>query len=267
MLFEFLFSVNFGRRPRQPVAWQRWQQSGNGHVGRGVRGGQEKRKENGAAYFRKYCEIMGSKAGRPQSEGGARLARYAARYGCSIKTARAHREGLHTRWVEFVATDGGEPSVEPESGAGCGAGGSGATGTLAELQHRQEMTQAALRQWRENARGYDEAQRQRCGADTLRKWEGAVSRSQTRYEASLAAEQKLRVQMGMLIPYEKVKELQRELGPLALLVRGMKDLVARGISEPAARAQFFAAFRAAENAWDSEVEQLNEKIQRVLPCF
>ena len=197
------------------------------------------------------------KAGRPVSEEGAKLARYCARWGCSVKTARAHRAGLHPQWVEFMATDGSEEAVQETQGAGASE----------ELRHRQEMTRAALRQWRENARGYDEAQRQKCGADTLRKWEGAVSRAQSRYEASLAAEQKIKVQMGMLIPYEKVQDLKRELGPLALLVRGLKDLVARGIREPDARAQFFEAFRAAESAWDSEVDQLNEKIQRVLPCF
>lgn len=195
--------------------------------------------------------------GRPVSPEGARLARYCARYGCSIKTARAHRASTHEQWVDFLATDGSEEAALESQGAGAGD----------ELRHRQEMTAAALRQWRENARGYDDAQRQRCGADTLRKWEGAVSRAQHRYEASLAAEQKMKVQLGMLIPYEKVQELKRELGPLALLVRGLKDLVARGIKEPEARAQFFEAFRAAESAWDSEVEQLNEKIQRVLPCF
>jgi hypothetical protein len=129
------------------------------------------------------------------------------------------------------------------------------------------MTAAALRQWRENARGYDEAQRQKCGADTLRKWEGAVSRAQARYESSLEAENKLKLQLGMLVPIERVQELKRELSPLALLVRGLKDRIARGIIEPEARAQFYEAFAHAEHAWNAEVDMLDRKIAMLLPCF
>lgn len=204
--------------------------------------------------------------GRPVTEEGARIERYCARYGCTSKTARAHRAQGHARWVDFLATDAESAQPAASPGAGMEAPAVGMPGGE-ELARRREMTEAALRQWRANARAYDEAQRQRCGADTLRKWEGAVSRAQTRYEASLAAEQRLRVQSGLLIPYEAVAELHRELGPLALLVQGLKDLVARGIREPQARAQFFEAFAAAETAWNAEVDALNEKIAKVLPCF
>lgn len=185
--------------------------------------------------------------------------------GCTLKTGRAHRAGSDSRWMDFVATDASTLPAPTEQGAGTEPG----TGTVAaaELHHRQEMTAAALRQWRANARGYDDAQRQRCGADTLRKWEGAVSRAQSRYEASLAAEQRLKTQMGLLIPYESVAGLKRELAPLGLMIRGLKDRVARGILEPAAREAFFQAFGQAERAWNSEVEELNRKIDAVLPCF
>lgn len=197
------------------------------------------------------------RVGRPETEEGAQLARYAAARGCTVKTARAHRAARDERWLSFLESDGnvGE-SAEPELP---GAGG--------ELRSRQEMTAAALRQWRANVRGYDEAQRQRCGADTLRKWEGAVSRSQARYEACLAAEWRMKTQLGMLVPMEKVQELKRELSPLALLVRGLKDRIARGIMEPEARQQFYQAFGAAEHAWNVEVEELNRKISALLPCF
>ena len=195
------------------------------------------------------------KVGRPVSEEGEQLQRYASARGCTVKTARAHRAAMDPRWVEFMATD----AVSVEASVVPGAG--------AELRHRREMTEAAFRQWRENSKGYDDAHRQRCGADTLRRWEGAVSRAQARYEASLAAETKLKAQMGMLIPMETVQALQKELTPLATLVRGLKDRVARGIVEPEAREQFFAAFGAAEGAWNAELEELNRKISALLPCF
>lgn len=205
------------------------------------------------------------KRGRTETDEGARLARYAARVGCTIRSARTHRANNDPRWMEFLAADCGAVAVNagnvPESTV------QGAGLVSAELRDRQEMTAAALRQWRENARGYDAAQRQRCGADSLRRWESTVSRSQARYEASLAAETKLKMQMGLLIPFERVKDLQRELTPLALLIRGLKDRVARGILEPGARQQFFEAFSAAEGAWNEEVEALNLKIEQVLPCF
>lgn len=206
------------------------------------------------------------KRGKPVSEEGARLARYCARVGCTTKTGRAHRAANDARWVEFLASDAGEEGAPAETGAGA-APAPACTGGHAELLHRQEMTQAALRQWRANARGYDDAQRQRCGADTLRKWEGAVSRAQSRYEASLAAEVRLRTQLGMLIPHERVADLKRELAPLGTLVRGLKDRVARGILEPHARDLFFEAFGSAERAWNAEVEEMNRKIDAVLPCF
>ena len=205
------------------------------------------------------------KRGKPQTEEGAQLERYCSRMGCTLKTGRAHRAAGDPRWVDFVATDVSTLPAPVDQGAGAAP----ATGTVvtAELSHRQEMTAAALRQWRANARGYDEAQRQRCGADTLRKWEGAVSRAQSRYEASLAAEQRLKTQMGLLIPYENVAGLKRELAPLGLMIRGLKDRVARGILEPEAREAFFQAFGQAESAWNSEVDELNRKIDAVLPCF
>lgn len=213
------------------------------------------------------------KAGRPVTDEGAQLHRYAARYGCTVRTARTHRANNEPRWLEFMAEEAAGYAGNVAEAEDQGAGGGVALPVApfapagSELRHRQEMTAAALRQWRENARGYDAAQRQRCGADTLRKWEGAVSRSQARYEASLAAETKLKLQMGMLVPIERVKELQRELAPLGLLIRGLKDRVARGILEAEARQQFFDAFGAAEAAWNSEVDALNEKIAELLPCF
>lgn len=206
------------------------------------------------------------KRGKSVTEEGARLARYCERMGCTVRTGRTHRAANDPRWVEFLASDAGAEAVPAETGAGVAAAPP-AAGGHAELLHRQEMTQAALRQWRANARGYDDAQRQRCGADTLRKWEGAVSRSQARYEASLAAEVRLRTQLGMLITHERVADLKRELAPLGLLVRGLKDRVARGILEPHARDLFFEAFGSAERAWNAEVEEMNRKIDAVLPCF
>lgn len=205
------------------------------------------------------------KRGRKETDEGARLQRYAARVGCTIRSARTHRANNDPRWLEFLAEDCG--AVAGNAGNVPEMTVPGAGLVSAELRDRQEMTAAALRQWRENARGYDAAQRQRCGADSLRRWESTVSRSQARYEASLAAETKLKMQMGLLIPFERVKDLQRELTPLALLIRGLKDRVARGILEPGARQQFFEAFSAAEGAWNDEVEALNRKIERVLPCF
>lgn len=208
-----------------------------------------------------------ARPGRPKTIEGEQLRRFAKARGFSERAARTHRAAKSAAWLDFLRGDGDCCDVGTCDNLAGGAGSASATPETVELQQRRAMTAAAWRQWRENAAAYDAAQRQRCGADTLRKWEGAVSRAQARYEASLAAEGRLKVQAGLLIPFEKVQALQHELAPLAQLVHGLKDMIARGLPEGETRSLFFEAFRNAESAWNLELARINEKIAEVLPCF
>ena len=186
------------------------------------------------------------KRGRPESEDGAALKRYAARMGVCLKTARAHREQGVASWQQFA------------TGAG------GGVGALSRLETAQED---AWRQYELLVAQYDRAVANKCGPDTLGKFERATRSALDRYEAATVAVNRQRTEEGRLIPYESVQGFLQALEPLGELYDSLKDLVGSKIKDPAAEAAFYQAFEASADEWDAAVDTLNHKIRAVLPCF
>ena len=188
------------------------------------------------------------KRGRPESEESAVLKRYAARMGVCLKTARAHREQGVDSWQQFT------------TGAGCDGGAD----ALTRLETAQ---QDAWRQYELLVAQYDRAVANKCGPDTLGKFERAVRSALDRYEAATVAVNRQRTENGRLIPYESVQAFLQALEPLGELYDSLKDLVGSKIKDPHAEALFYSAFEASADEWDAAVESLNHEIRKVLPCF
>lgn len=188
------------------------------------------------------------KRGRPESEESAVLKKYAARMGVCLKTARAHREQGLASWQEFVS----------------GAGRRDRGDALARLEIVQSD---AWRQYELLIEQYDRAVANKCGPDTLGKYERAVRSAQDRYEAATVAVNRQRTESGRLIPYESVQGFLQALEPLGELYDSLKDLVGSKIKDPHAESLFYRAFEASADEWDAAVDSLSKKIQEVLPCF
>lgn len=194
---------------------------------------------------------MGNR-GRKASEEGNVLRRYADRYGVCLKTARAHRERNEGTWREFVKGEVVEVASAP---------GASIVARLEKVQND------AWRHYQSLVAQYDRAVANQSGPDTLGKFERAVSSAQERYEAAAVAVERARTSAGMLIPYEKVKALASALEPLGELYDSLKDLVGGRMKNPEAEAVFYKAWEASADEWDELVNELNEKIAAVLPCF
>lgn len=189
--------------------------------------------------------------GRKESVDGAVLKRYAERCGVCLKTARAHRERNDGAWREFIK---GEHVVEAKP-------------VIGVVERLKKVQADAWRQYLSLVAQYDRAVENKCGPDTLGKYERAVRSAQDRYEAASAAVERARTAAGMLVPYEKVKALSAAVEPLGELYDSLKDIVGGRIKDPAAEAVFYKAWEASADEWDELVEKLNAKIAEVLPCF
>ena len=195
---------------------------------------------------------MGNR-GRKATEDGALLKRYAGRYGVCLKTARAHRERNEGAWRSFVQSEAVAPVVDAPS----------ATGVA-----RLEKVQAdAWRQYLSLVAQYDRAVDNKCGPDTLGKYERAVRSAQDRYEAAIVAVERARETAGMLVPYETVKAFAQAIEPLGEFYDSLKDIIAGRMKDPVAEDIFYKAWDASAAEWDELVEKLNKKIASVLPCF
>lgn len=185
--------------------------------------------------------------GNKETEEGAKLRRYCAKYGVTERTGRTHRAKNVEAWARFEAEAPAEVKSE-------------------DLLRAGAMKAAAWRHYEGLVAQYDRAVKQGSGADTLGKLERACRFAQGRYHEAQREEESLRQRLSLLVPYESVMGLERAIAPLGLLFKGLKDKIGAGIADHEARLAFYRAFDGAVPEWNDAVSRINNQMRALLPC-
>ena len=185
--------------------------------------------------------------GNKETEEGAKLRRYCAKYGVTERTGRTHRAKNVESWARFEV----DVPVDAKN---------------EDLMRAGAMKAAAWRHYEGLVAQYDRAVKQGSGADTLGKLERACRFAQARYHEAQKEEESLRQRLSLLVPYESVMGLERAIAPLGLLFKGLKDKIGAGIADADSRLAFYRAFDGAVPEWNDAVSRITHQMRALLPC-